>query len=112
MGAMGFLTVTTQLSNHQKQLDDIQGRLVLLESRMGSVARIAATSYSSDTCPSECVSEITALQEKVTTLESTTGTLTTTTGTLTSSLLNLQTSSTATCNKVCCWSYITARIIY
>ena len=112
MGALGYLTVTAQISSHQKQLDDIQGRLVLAESRMGSLARIAATSYSFDTCPSTCISEITTLQEKVTMLEATTGTLTTTTGTLTTSLLNLQTSSTATCNKVRYCSYITTRTIH
>ena len=112
MGSLGYLTVTAQLASHQRQLDDIQGRLVLLESRLGSLARIAATSYSSDdTCPSACLSQITTLDEKITTLEGTTTTLTTTTGTLTTSLLTLQTSSTATCNKVRYCAYITTRTI-
>ena len=68
---------------------------------MSSMSTASVTTYiTSDTCPTECVTEIDALKTKVTTLETASTTLTTTTGTLSTSLTSLTTSATATCNKV------------
>ena len=103
MGAMGYLEATTRLSSHQRQLDTIGGRLNALESRIGSLSRstVTTTYVASDTCPADCVTDITALQGRVTTLEATVATLTSTTRTLSNSVGTLQTSTKATCDKVC-----------